>query len=599
MLVHVSAPAAAPAAAVSGDVHTAAAGARYASLYTRLLHANELDVDLKLVATHFGYELRLNPDAETNTDPNYAGLVNAEIDRGVASFVAALELTCSSLAGLAASQSSALVHDDTMRARAHCIHQIVKVMTSPDATQELLMVKVRELEARLCVAAVERCRQESRAAMRGVQALAALAAAACTNGELAATAQTNFSSLAEACMRPPRCLIEQLRDEGLNMGVVTACIIGSRPGLHTHGVSGLQPSWGRQLDMLEHYFASNNGITAMRFRAACVAALNVLQVELARSNTAHEWCGCDLVAADAPEVASARLAARLDRVFPMPVPLHTSSPSRHMLVATSAKPEALRVVRFARMLRAAVEADCLRVGIVRGDILLMAVARALVDAERQEWEAAPLAQKECILHRLFEERDAFEARAPAVLAAETAAAATAPAAPAASSAPLLALAPAKTATSGVPLLLQRDYHTLRALLRHMPSGQGSVSMRTLVEAMCASGAYMTTYSKQAASQAVGFAVGKAVASAVKHASNDDACDIEHLTAAKGHKTGGELRFNDAGAAYMAAHLRWMLARMESGDVEYTQAWHGSRSARSKAKRIATKQLVNETSMWTE
>lgn len=592
----------APAAAMlgrpsaSGGVHSTTAGARYASLYARLLHANELDVDLKLVAEHFGYEMRMNPDSETNPDPNYVGLVHAEVDRGVAAFVAALELTCSSMAGLAAAQTSPLVQDDMMRARAHCIHQIVKVLTDPDATQAALVAKVHELAARLCVAAVERHRQETKAAMRGVHALASVASAACMNDEFAATAQSHFAPLAEVCMRPPRCLVEQLRDEGLNMGVVTACIIGSRPGLHTHGVSGLQPSWGRQLDMIAHYFASNNGLTAVRFRAACVAALNVLQVELVRPNAAHEWCGCVILDANSPEVAAARLAPKFDRVFPMPVPPHTSSPNGRMIVATDERPEALRVVRFARMLREAVEMGCLRVGAVRSDILLMAVARARIDVERAEWEAAPLVEKERILRRLFAERDAFEARAPAVLAQASQASQTAPAAAVATAPPMLALAPPKTQTSGVPLPLQRDYHTLRVLLRHVPDASGSAPMSALCDVLCAKGGYMESYSKPSANSAIGVAVGKAVESALKHTS-DDGCEIVHLSAAKGHKKGGEVRFNDAGAAHMAAHLRWMLARMESGDVEYANAWHSSRSARSKAKRNAAQQLIDEPSRW--
>lgn len=582
---------------------TTSGAARYASLYTQLLRANEADVDLHKVAEHFGYHMRMDLDNEANSDPNYVGLVNAEMDRGVASFVASLELTCSSLAGLAPSQTSPLVQDDILRARAHCIHQIVRVLTDPDATQALLVAKVQEIDTRLSVAAVDRYRQETKMAMRGVQALASVASAACMNHEFAATAQNNFACLTEVCARPPRCLVEQLRDEGLNMGVVTACIIGSRPGLHTHGVSGLQPSWGRQLDMLTHYFESNSGVTAERFRSACVATLNVLHVELVRSNTAFEWCGCCLVAADSPQVTAARLAPNVDRVFPMPVPSHTSSPNEYMIVATDGKPEALRVVRFARMLRVAVEAGCLRVGTVRSDILLMAVARARIDVERAEWETASFADKQRVMERLLNERRAFDAQVPCVVICNGAAAATASGA----CTPLLARAPPKTATSGVPLELQRDYHTLQALLRLMPTGRGTVAMPTLSAAMRAKGAYMESYSRHSACSRIGVAVSKAILSAKKHlpcssndvAVGDEPCEIVYLTSATGHKAGSEVQLNSAGAAHLAGHLRWILARMETGDVEYLRAWYTSKSARAKAKRHATQQLMEEESRWSE
>lgn len=148
---------------------------------------------------------------------------------------------------------------------------------------------------------------------------------------------------------------------------------------------------------------------------------------------------------------------------------------------------------------------------------------------------------------------------------------------------------------GVPLQLLRDYNVMQALLRCLPSGCGTVQLRTLAELLREDGGYMQHHTLQMVQQGVGVAVSKVLDSAQKHLSESepDACVIEYIRATKSKRGGGEVKVNTAGSTHLAAHIRWLLGRMEMGDVDLAMGWHTSKSARQKAKRSAISQMMHD------
>lgn len=532
-------------------------GAEFDRLYERLLVEGRNDMDMRELSEAYGYAWQTFPNDEHNSDPNYFRLVRDTVWRGLGGFLVALELTCMSLSGMAENQRTDTVCREMLVLRSACMRRMGTLLSDTECGPTALADRVRMTIDEYVPRAVERYKTEVRTAVLGIRALSSVAAAVNSGRDVAEVLQQHYANAHELCARPPPLFLEQLRMQHLDLGVVRTCFIAPDS-------TSLPPAMGRALDILSDYFAALE--VNDRFQVACVAAMQSLRLELDLEPSHERWGNVAVHTIDSEEVHRARADA-FGRVYPLPVPEHTSTPTRWALVVLTDAPHALRPVRFLRALAAVVEVGALRPCIASASVLLPSVARACV--ERRE-------------------------RQPTATATSTAPnAGLLAVAPMPAPAPMLAPAPVPAANTAeatladlVPVQLRRDHAILSALQTLLPPGGGSTSVRSIGKMAMRQGVFPDK-TAVAVTGVVSAVVRKCIQRV--HASALQLGDVAYVAPAPGARTeAAHVRTDEEGTQTLLLWLEKTLAAMRCGDAQFARAWHGSRSTRCKAKKNGSK-----------
>lgn len=577
--------------AVSIKKQMVAVNAQKRSLYEELVARGEDDVCMRDIERDFGFQWSINVGDRRNDDPFFLRSINAEIEASFGCFLTRLDLACASLAGLDADQTSNSAAELLMQARRFAGLRMGKLMTSSVATKEDLLRQAQEIEDKYVKHAVSCQKRVLEDTFAGVNALTCIAASVQDGSNVSSVLQLNYSAARDACVSPPRHLVEALASSGLSLSVLAACFaqIG---GAATTGASSLPPSWGRVVDMVVEYFSSS--LIAERFSHACVAAINSMRAELALCDASDAWSGIRVAHIRDTCVANVCALPRTDLMCSLQPCQHTSTPIDLFVLATDCTPRALRVVRFVRALTECVRRDVLRPRVVRANLLLASVARFRSEkrfelARILDQTVRPLAQRALV--PLREDWFDVESVVASVLAKPSepraqsfrSAATTAPFACAAPSRPVA------TDASGVLLALERDFHIVCAFHRVIPLGGGEVALKSISNLLTSRGAYFEGHSKRSVEQAVSFVVDKCVKKATAAAVFDG--EVNYTRAIPGCPDGARVVLDFGGACAIVRFLQNTISKMKESDRTFMTEWHASRSSRNKAKSRAAGRVV--------
>tara|TARA_B110001450_G_C17644240_1_gene490498 strand:+ start:172 stop:2064 length:1893 start_codon:yes stop_codon:yes gene_type:complete len=540
-------------------------------------------------------QYRISWNLQTNTssgndDPYFTRLIYNRFERSCSSFCITLDLICTSLAGLVSDQTSHSTLEDMMRIRNHASNEIYKMMCSSVASNADVVAKAKQLEATYTPKHILKYRHEINEAIKGVRALACIAAASTNGHDMNEAMQGHYATARSVCLNPPKHLTEQMRAVGISLNVLSACFESSgHRGMV--GASSLAPPWAKAVDIVTVFFS--NAIVAMNFGSACVSALNLMRVECSEPDDSHVWCGVEIMDANSDAVVHASCVPTFDMVHALHAPYHRGgSTGKAMVVTNPYPPRALRVVRFLRMLVRCAECGYFDPRCARADILLSSVARfrtenrffmhSTIDEDVTHSTSAA-AEVDKLLHEEeeacsvpFVERDALSTMPPTIP--------TIPMVGNISS----AVVPHNHGST-IPLTLERDYNIIQTFIRTIDVNGGPVFLRNICNILKASDGYFNGYSDRSVEQSVSHVIRKCLPRAQTIALSN--CVMEYVACPTGQRGGGHINFDAAGAITMKTYIQTALIKMAQGDYDFTKEWHVSRSSRNKARANAVANMT--------
>lgn len=558
-----------------------------AALYNELLMLGEADVDMCQCEKKYDFRWELNHQNVHNDDEHFSRYIVHECTNSIQGFCIMLDLTCMSLAGLQEGQLSHGCLEDVMKVRNAATHELVQAVQSRFATPGDVVEKARQIEREYAPRCIAKHKAALREAYTGVRALSCIAAAAVEGRDMDEVLQLHYAPAREVCIHPPRQLTAQLQLSGIPMSVLRVCFVPPSVGAST-----LPPRWDKASHTVREFFTHD--LVMPHFSNACVAALTIMRSELSESCNSPAWSGIDIVPASVAVGGDARgmaAAPTFDTVRALCPPSHRSGTADLAAIVVGQSQRGLRVVRFARALVKCAEAGLFAPRVVRASVLLACVAR--VRTERH----FHLAELSDFVARTLEPRVGTACPAPGTHAGQ------APAAPAAHTVPsqhtsaVLPTAPTVARTADVvqgqkgvvPLVLERDYHVISAVLRTVRPVGSTVALRDVSRILMASDGYCANYSSRSVEQTVAFVVKKCIEK-MEHAT-PGAGTVEYIASVGGKHGGGSVRLDWVGANALLAFLKSTLECMESADSVWAKGWHASRSSRSKSHKAAVMRIV--------
>jgi len=495
-------------------------------------------------------------------------------------FVGTLEMCGASLAGLDSLQSSNSVTDNVMRVRNAAAHELGNVLTRAGCTHEELTNKASEIEMRYVKRTVTAHKSDIECSFHGINSLTCISAAVQMGDDVTCILQTHYSAARDICLCPPRHLVEALSSVGLSLTVLSACFAQ----IGWTGASSLPPSWGRAVYMITEYFSSTE--VAECFSKACVAARCAMRSELEEDESSEIWSGVCVEEWNSPRIQAMRNSNRSDLVCELRASPHNSTPTGLVIATTNCAPRALRVVRFVRLLAAAVRLRVLKPRVLRANILLASVARSRSErrfqadriilnctqsvAERASIEFLPeCKQTKANVHSVVVN--------PARLMCFNidSSSLTMPLHPSC----MVVTTP--SVDGGILLALARDYHIASAFLRCIPRGGGDITLKSISGILTSVGSYFQSSSNRSVEQSVAFVVQK-VLTKTKKSSHTDGI-IEYRRAGSGSSGGNWVETDITGARALVSCLHSIIYNMRTSDKAFLKEWHVSRSSKNKAK----------------
>lgn len=502
-------------------------------------------------------------------DPYYWALLESRVRSSVEEHVWALDAALSSLPGLVGGQKGEAVNAEVDGACRIIAQRLCPALLARDAPEGSLATLLDQLATELLPAAAAGAKRSMQDDLRGVRALALLAAA--KPEELDERIQELDGSLAALVQSPPTQLVGQFADRGVGFEELNAAFPPAAHGIISTAVA--PTSLGVRASILACWL-QNFG---QEVKAACAATTSMLHRASHRAVHLSVWSDVELRALT-PGAAQAL----------WPPVAHVIAPSviarggiDRVLAVERTEGGSLRVARLLCVLLQEVRMGLLPAGAVHNSVLAPIIAR--VRAEREVELCA------CIARELRPLAVQYDVAWPSGSGGTGPAGGCEAHAPAFVAAPVPALPVAAAGMAMEPSLL-RDHAILNALfkclVRRRSLPVAAVMLNEVVTTVRLTTSALASQTDASLVQAARYVCCKVVDRASARLAKIRCGGAITYQKARKRETGGRVGSIVAelgGVAVVIEFVQYCLEQMQNNSHQFSREWHPSRSARSRGR----------------
>lgn len=507
-------------------------------------------------------------------DPYYWGMLESRVRRSVEEHVWALEAALASLPGLAGGQKGQEADDAVDVACRLIVQRLCPVLVQKDAPDGTAATVLDQLATELLPAAAAAAKRVMQEDMRGVRALAALAAAA--PEDLDEKIQELDGSLAALVKQPPDQLVGQFADRGLSFEELRAAFPPGSQGCGSLPSVTAPTSLGVRASILACWLQNY----AAPVREACVAAMSMLQRASNRALHLSVWSDVEIRPAT-PGIPQALWPPVAHVIAPGVV---AKGGVDRVLAVEHAEGGALRVARLLCTLFHEVRMGLLPSGVVHHSVLTPVVAR--VRAEREVELGACIARELRPVAAQFGVEWPSGADAPGggaeAVRASTFVAETVPL-------PHVPVLPPAAAGMTMETSLVRDHAILNALFKCVVKRRSlavvAVMLNEVVAMARVTSSLLAGQTEASLVQSARFVCTKIVERANSKISESEATGAVAYQQARKHESGGRVGgivAEQGGVQVLIDTVQYCLLQMQTNSHQFSREWRPSRSSRSRA-----------------
>lgn len=531
-------------------------------------------------------------------DPYFWKMLETMVRDSTVEYLTRLDGTLCNLDGLDLMQFSNSTALAMERTRRLVTHYLSNALLNRDTTTERLVVMLMRLRDEALKDQVEASKRLVQEQIRGIRALAALAAA--PTDKLDEKMQELESDILLLFPNAPSALKEHFIDHKISLMELSAVFVPYTNGLIDSRTTVPPASLGVRITILAQWLDRCRDAVS----DACVATIATLQRVADRPLKAYEWAGVQLCLAD-PTDARTREAP--------PSAIATWRPPGHIgpddeprvVVATQQNGTALRVARFFGILLDQAKLGLLPPMKLRASWVLPIISRftaenqvarghyvamrlrPLADACGVLWpeHVQGAASKRPQAHVDVLQHPCDKRRAPSPTFSDVGSG-HAVTTPSTLGAPMAA----DPSLGRVPAALLRDHAILHALCMCIQQRKGSQSIRiplqeisTTVQSLCP---LMREHKTASVTQAVRYVCTAAINRATAKMQTEGVSHVIEYSSVRdcsGDRRVGGVVCEGEGGAYFLNYASWVVMQMKFNGTAFCNVWHASRSSQSRAR----------------